>query len=457
MGLIKYGILGLIALFVTSVFLMNNEHVVPKLPNTWWGPGRENKSFNKSIRPFKVVFDKKDIEDLKFRLKNTRLPKPGLEGAAWTYGVPSQYLPTIIDHWLNKYDFKKREEYMNKYPHFITNIQGLDIHFLHVKPKDVKGKKILPLLMLHGWPGSVMEFYKIFPLLTKPRPEYDFSFEIIVPSLPGFGFSSPAVRPGLGAAEMGVVFKNLMERLGFEQFYTQGGDWGAGITASMAAMYPEHILGIHSNMCLLMAPWNFVKTFLFSYFPSFIMPQENVHLTYPLSKHWLFKLEESGYFHIQATKPDTVGVAQSDSPVGMAAYILEKFSTLTNPDYRFKDDGALFEKFTPDELIDNLMWYWMPNSMVTAMRIYAETFNKEILKPGAYQAPINVPSSCAQFRHEIIYLPPYLLKDRYKNLIRATKFSQGGHFAAMEVPELLADDVLASIKAFEEIRNNTGS
>lgn len=457
MGLIKTGILGLIVLYVVSIFFRSSQNVVPDLPNTWWGPGEEVENVDKSIRPFKVVFDNKDIEDLKFRLKNTRLPKPGLEGAAWTYGVPSQSLPPIIDHWLNKYDFKKQETYINKYPQFLTNIQGLDIHFLHVKPKDAKGKKVLPLLMQHGWPGSVLEFYKVIPLLTTPKPEYDFVFEIIAPSLPGFGFSSPAVRPGLGANQMAVVLKNLMQRLGFEQFYTQGGDWGAIITANLAAMFPQHVLGMHSNMCSMISFWTFVKTYFFSYFPSLLLPEEDYHLMYPLSEHWLSKVEESGYLHIQATKPDTVGVAQSDSPIGLAAYILEKFAYATNPAHRKKGDGALFEKFTPDELINNLMFYWIPNSMTTAMRIYAETFNKEMLKPGAHNSPIIVPSACAQFPHEITYLPASLLKDRYKNLIRATKLPRGGHFAAMEEPQLLAEDVWISVKAFEEIRKKKDS
>ncbi|XP_043463106.1 juvenile hormone epoxide hydrolase 1-like [Leptopilina heterotoma] len=456
MGLIKTGILGLFIVYTVSLYLRSGKTDFEKLPNTWWGPGKE-KQVDQSVRPFKVVFQDKDVEDLKLRLKNTRLAKPGLEGASWTYGVPSQALPKIIDFWLNKYDFKKRETYVNKYPQFVTNIQGLDIHFLHVKPKDAKGKKVLPLLLQHGWPGSVLEFYKIIPLLTNPKTEYDFVFEVIVPSLPGFGFSDPAVRPGLGGNEMAVVLKNLMLRLGFNKFYTQGGDWGAIITANMAAMFPQHVLGMHSNMCVVSSAWSTVKTYFFSFFPSLLLPEEDHHLMYPMGEHWSRKIEETGYLHIQATKPDTLGVAHSDSPIGLAAYILEKFSTGTNPNYRMRDDGGLFEKHTPDELIDNLMYYWIPNTMTTAVRIYAETFNKKMLKPGAHNAPINVPSACAQFRYEIAYQPECLLKERFKKLLRTTKFPKGGHFAAMEEPQLLAEDIWASVKIFEESKKKTSS
>ncbi|XP_012286945.1 juvenile hormone epoxide hydrolase 2 isoform X2 [Orussus abietinus] len=436
MSLIKLAIAT--GILLGASYLLNNPAPqIPVLPETWWGP-RNEEIVDKSIRPFK------DVEDLKTRLRNTRMPQPSMEGTAWTYGIHSNFIPIIIDHWL-KYDFQKREAHINKYPQFTTNIQGLDIHFLHVKPEKTEGKRVLPLLILHGWPGSVLEFYKIIPLLTSPRKNFDVVFEIIAPSLPGFGFSSGAIKPGLGATQMAVVLKNLMLRLGFQKFYSQGGDWGAIITEQMASLFPEHVSRIHSNMCVSTAPWTLFKTILYSLFPSLIVSDEDYHLLYPLSKHWVQMFKNSAYFHLQATRPDIIGIAFSDSPVGFAAYILEKFAGATNKSNLLKDDGGLFETFTPDELIDNLMMYWISNSQTTSMRIYAESFNHDRYKLGLDSLPITVPSACAQFPNEIFYQPKGLLKDRFKNLIRVTRMPRGGHFAAMEEPELLADDIWLSL------------
>ncbi|XP_015599931.1 juvenile hormone epoxide hydrolase 2 [Cephus cinctus] len=451
MGIVKSAIIGMAVILAASYFINRPEREIPKLPNTWWGRGPA-KEEDKNIKPFKITFTKELVDDLKVRLNKTRTLQPALEDSQWTYGVDGAYLPIVIDYWLNKYDFKKREQFLNQYPQFTTNIQGLNIHFLHVKPKNHKGKRVLPLLIQHGWPGSVVEFYKILPLLTTPREEQDFVFEVIAPSLPGFGFSSSAVRPGLGSPQMAVVLKNLMLRLGFEQFYTQGGDWGAVILANMASLFPEHVLGLHSNMCIVLSPWNMLKMILYSYFPSLLLSAEDYHRMYPLSTRFLRNLEETGYFHIQSTKPDTVGVGLSDSPAGLAAYILEKFSTGTNPNNRFHDDGNLLKSFTFDQLLDNLMVYWTSNSITTSMRIYAETINKNYLKDELNTIPITVPSACAQFPHEISYQPPSLIKHRYKNLIRATKMPRGGHFAAMEQPQLLADDIWTSIAEMEILR-----
>ncbi|NP_001295475.1 uncharacterized protein LOC105689317 [Athalia rosae] len=449
MTILKYSLIG-VGLIVGISYLFNQggNQKAPKLGDQWWGPGKEQKIV-KDVVPFKVNFSKGDIEDLKTRLKNTRNLTPALENAGWTYGVDGKFVPKIVDYWLNKYDFKKREQYLNQYDQFVTNIQGLNIHFLHVRPKNSGGKRVLPLLIQHGWPGSVVEFYKIIPMLTTPRDDYDFVFEVIAPSLPGFGFPSGAVRPGLGAAQIAVVLKNLMLRLGFNKFYTQGGDWGAIITAHMAVLFPEHVLGIHSNMCAVLQPQTFFTTYLYSYWPSLLVPDEDYHLMYPLSKKWSRTIEETGYFHIQATKPDTLGAALADSPAGLAAWILEKFSTGTNPELRFKEDGGLFDIHSPDELLDNVMLYWMPNSMTTAIRIYAETFSAANRALRMDYVPIEVPSACAQFPHEISYQPPSLLSARYKKLIRARKMPKGGHFAAFEQPQLLADEVWTSIGIME--------
>lgn len=210
--------------------------------------------------------------------------------------------------------------------------------------------------MLHGWPGSVVEFYDLIPLLTTETKDKDYVFEVIAPSLPGYGFSEASHKQGLNFAEMAIIFQNLMSRLGKSKYYVQGGDWGAAIGTTMATYFPEHIMGYHSNMCSVMSPWANVKQFVSSYYPKYFVDDEkHVEYYYPIMNNMLELLKESGYMHIQSTKPDTIGTALTNNPIGLAAYILEKFSTWTNLAYRDLEDGGLGKYFSMDSLLDNLM------------------------------------------------------------------------------------------------------
>jgi juvenile hormone epoxide hydrolase len=247
------------------------------------------------------------IADLYQRLKNARPLIQPLEGIQQQYGFNTRLLSKIVDFWQTEYNWKERETFLNKFPQFTVGIQGLKLHYIHVQPSNPEGHKVLPLLLLHGWPGSVREFYEIIPLLTTPQPGRNFVFEVIVPSLPGYGFSEGAVRPGLGAVQMAVVFKNFMNRLGFEKYYIQGGDWGAVILQNMATLFPKQVLGVHSNVCMVNTLLTNIKVFLYSFYPTLLVKKEHVHKIYPLSSKFAFILLESGYLHLQATKPDTVG------------------------------------------------------------------------------------------------------------------------------------------------------
>lgn len=249
------------------------------------------------------------MEDLRQRLRNARDFVPPLEGVHHDYGINTKLLKEIIDYWLTKYDWREREKFLNQYPQFKTNIQGLDIHFIHVKPKNVpSGVKTLPLLLVHGWPGSVREFYEMIPFLTTVQKDKNFVFEVIVPSLPGYAFSQAAVRPGLGAYQMAVIFKNLMNRLGFDGFYVQGGDWGAAVTSAMALYYPDRVKGIHLNMCMSNSYLSKLKLLAGSVWPSLVIEEKDKHRLYPLSNFLSNVLLEFGYMHLQATKPDTIGM-----------------------------------------------------------------------------------------------------------------------------------------------------
>ncbi|XP_076621441.1 juvenile hormone epoxide hydrolase 1-like [Colletes latitarsis] len=427
---------------------------IPNLPETNWGSKKNGKQ-STEIRSFKIDVPTSVVDDLKYRLAKRRQYVNPLEDAAWTYGISTKYLDTVLDYWKEKYNWTERQALLNKYPQFKTNIQGLDIHFYHVKPTNLpkdKNVKVLPLLMLHGWPGSIVEFQKIIPMLTKPSANHDFVFELIAPSLPGYGFSEGAVRPGMGSAQIAVIFKNLMQRLGFEKFYVQGGDWGSIIASNMAALYPEKVIGLHSNMCSSLPPSNWFLYLVGSYLPSLVNVNEHYSKFYPISDILLRLVEESGYFHIQATKPDTLGAAVSSSPDGLAAYILEKFSTWTNVAYRDRDDGGLLEKFTLDELLDNVMVYWVTNSITTSVRLYAENFNTAYRALEIEKLPIQVPTACANFPHELIIQPKFVLKERYPNIIQYNYIARGGHFAAFEEPRLLSDDVFSFVKQTEEMK-----
>ncbi|XP_066600439.1 juvenile hormone epoxide hydrolase 1-like [Prorops nasuta] len=427
-----------------------SEPQVPNLPDTFWGP-ESNKKASHEIRPFKINAPPKLIEDLKQQLENVRPFVPPLEGTNWTYGISSKYLSTVLNYWRTQYNWSERQKLLNKYPQFKTNIQGLDIHFYHVKPQVPKDRKvkILPLLLLHGWPGSVVEFQKIIPMLTTAPADKNFVFEVIVPSLPGYGFSDGAVRPGLGASQIAVVMKNLMLRLGHEKFYLQGGDWGSIIVANLAALFPDHVIGVHSNMCFVNNACNFFWHVVGSIYPRLVVSQEYEYYLYPMSKHFSLLLEESGYFHIQATKPDTIGTALTASPVGLAAYILEKFSTWTNSEYKHREDGGLLEKFTLDELLDNVMIYYVSNSITTSVRLYAEHFSKANRALGIDNLPVHVPYACAIFPESELKQPESFLEKRFPKLIQATRVARGGHFAAFEEPTILSDDVFLFVEKVE--------
>lgn len=241
-------------------------------------------------------------------MKNARPLTPPLEGIEHEYGMNTKLLQEIVEYWQKEYNWKERQAFLNKFPQFTVSVQGLRIHYLHVKPENPDNLNVLPLLLLHGWPGSVCEFYKIIPLLTTPQPGRNFVFEVIVPSLPGYGFSEAAVRPGLGGVQVAVLFKNLMKRLDFEKFYVQGGDWGAIIGTNMATIFPEHVIGFHTNFSVTSNTlWNIIKLAVCSYYPTLLVREDQVHKVYPLSTNFVNTLLETGYSHLQATKPDTVG------------------------------------------------------------------------------------------------------------------------------------------------------
>ncbi|XP_023940549.2 juvenile hormone epoxide hydrolase-like [Bicyclus anynana] len=416
-------------------------------PDEWWGPEDTRYTCNTTIRPFTVKFLPEMINDLKSRLRNHRALVPPLRGVGFQYGFNQQQIDPWVQYWTEQYDFKQREKFLNKFPQYKTNIQGLDIHFIWVKcGRMPAGVTCVPLLLMHSWPGSVREFYEAIPHLTTPRD--GIVFEVIAPSMPGFGFSDGAVRPGLGSAQIGVIFKNLMNRLGYRKFYIQGGNWGAVIGNAMATMFQKEMLGLHSNMLILLENNCVELQTLIS----------GVMAAMQLKSHEFDQMsalivEETGYIHLFATKPDTVGIGLSDSPVGLMAFILEKFSTWTHIEDRSLKDGGLSLHFTRDQLIDNLMIYWITNCISTSFRLYAEAFSNAYRALRIDDFPTVVPIWKLEAINEELFVQP-VNKKKYPNLLKITKTAFGGHFFAFEMPKFFARDVFKAVIAFRKFHED---
>ncbi|XP_042908833.1 epoxide hydrolase 1 [Parasteatoda tepidariorum] len=407
-------------------------------------------SEDEAIHSFKINVSDDVLNDLKRRLENPRYETP-VKDSNFRYGFNPDYMKEVVEYWKTQYDWRKQEKELNKFSHFKTRIEGLDIHFMHIKPNLPEGSKIkiVPLMIIHGWPGCFMEFMKVSPLLTTPRPGCPFVFEVICPSIPGFGFSESPHRKGLNARAAARIFISLMERIGYSKFYVQGGDWGSCIASLMARYYPERIIGLHVNMYLFnmlsLEKLNFVLLFVFP----FLMSREEYKLLFPLKKTLRFFLGETGYFHMNATKPDTLGCGMSDSPIGAAAYLLEKFSVATNAENLDLPDGGLTQKFSLDELLTLVMIYWVNNNFTSAARFYKENV-PEMFKVIHEKVPVTVPSAVAHFPNEGLMLPKLLMSQQMKNLLFYTHMPKGGHFAAMEEPEIFAKDVWRFVEAVEK-------
>ncbi|XP_075060566.1 epoxide hydrolase 1-like [Mixophyes fleayi] len=429
-----------------------------EMADGWWGSGEKpQKNEDVSVRPFRIEVSDEDIQDLHDRLDRTRYVSP-LEDSQFHYGMNGAELQKIVSYWRNTFDWGKQVEIINRYPHYKTSIEGLELHFIHVKPPHLPpGQKAIPLLMVHGWPGSFYEFYHILPLLTEPGKhglDPNFTFEVICPSIPGYGFSEAPHKKGFNAVAAARIFYKLMLRLGFSEFYLQGGDWGSLITTTLSQMKPESVKGLHLNF-LPLGKGGFkvlVSLLLGRYLPWLVgMTREDVRRVYPyFEKNVYALLRESGYLHIQATKPDSVGSALNDSPAGLAAYILEKFSTGTNPDFRQLEDGGLQRKYSMDDLLTNVMIYWTTGSITSSMRFYKENFTRDMQSSPSNRTPVYVPTGIAAFPYELMHAPLIWAKERHKNIITYSYMPRGGHFAALEEPELLARDIQNFVSKVEK-------
>jgi len=367
------------------------------------------------IEPFPIHTDQSVLDDLNARLQNTRwVDRETPED--WSQGIPLSYMQDIHATWLNEYDWRPTEAALNALGSFKTQINGLDIHFLHIRSPHENAR---PLILTHGWPGSILEFRKVIEPLTNPTEHggsAEDAFHLVIPSIPGFGFSGKPTAPGWSVERIAEAWAELMRRLGYQRYLAQGGDWGSAISVALGRNDPDHCIGVHVNFVICLPPAEVMEN------PT---PEEAAALmAFGEHNEW-----GTGYSKQQSTRPQTLGYGLVDSPIGQAAWIIEKFHAWADC------DGHPENSFTRQELLDNVMMYWLTASGGSSARLYWESFNN--IAPDAYEAPFGA----SLFAIEIIRPSRRWAESQYKNIKFWNEHQKGGHFAAMEQPHLFVEDL----------------
>lgn len=364
------------------------------------------------INPFSVNIPQQVLNDLQLRLSLTRWPDE-LNGSHWNYGADLSYVKEVVAYWQHSFNWRETEKEINAYPNFIADIDGHQIHFLHIKGK---AQTCLPLIITHGWPGSFLEMMKLIPLLED-------DFDLVIPSIPGFGFSGKPADPGCNSAYVADLWHKLMQELGYERYGAQGGDIGSGISTWLSLKYPASVIGLHLN---------YIAGSYKPYIEEDEILADEVVAYQKRAAAWSAK--EGAYAYLHATKPLTAAYGLNDSPVGLCAWILEKFHGWSDA----------INAFTKDELLANVTLYWVTETIHSSMRMYHENSKKPLaLGKGDF---VKVPVGFAQFPKELP-TPPRSYIEKGFNIQHWTTMPAGGHFAAAEQPELLANDIKEFFKA----------
>jgi microsomal epoxide hydrolase len=374
------------------------------------------------ITPFEVSISAEDIADLRARLARTRWPD-WLLGTGWSYGTDEAYIKRLCAYWREGFDFSSFVKRLNAFPQFLAEAEGERLHFYHVRSK-VAGAR--PLVLVHGWPGSIVEFLDLIGPLSDPAAyggDPVQAFDVIVPSLPGYGFSGPTRAPGVNARKAGAMIAGVMRTLGYDRYFLQGGDWGSIVTSGMAESYPDRVAALHVNM----APGGPSNPAI----PVDGLSEADAAIYARLGQHMA---KDSAYAFIQATRPQTLAVAMNDSPAGLAAWIIDKF-------YAWTDHGGdLDSVFDFDHLLDNLSLYWFTGTAGSSFRLYHENNAR-----AAYaHAIVDVPTGVAQFAGEPFTWPRSLVEQSYRNIQDWQELPKGGHFAAFQ----RKDDFLRVVRKF---------
>ncbi len=366
------------------------------------------------VRPFRIAVADCDLVDLRERLARTRWPEMETVDD-WSQGMPLAYLQPLVRHWFDGYDWRARETRLNTWPQFHTDIDGLPIHFLHVRSSEPDA---LPVVITHGWPGSIVEFLDVLGPLTDPAAhggDAGDAFHVVCPSLPGYGWSGKPTRAGWGVERTARAWAQLMARLGYDRYGAQGGDWGSMVTTAIGQLDPEHLAGIHINMVIAgPGPGDGEPT-----------PEEK-EASAGLTR---FMSEGSGYSHQQSTRPQTLGYGLVDSPVGQCAWILEKFHAWTDT------GGDPIGMMGADRLLDNVMVYWLTATGASSARLYWESGR------GRPNDPVEVPMGASIYPREVVRASRRWAAHQYRDIRYWAEMPRGGHFAAMEQPELFVGEL----------------
>ncbi len=380
-----------------------------------------------AIYPFDIPVSQTAIDDLKQRLQRTRWPDQ-ISGSAWDYGFDQRTLAELCCYWRDNFDWAAQVRAISAFHHFRFTSPDISIHFIHARGK---GPAPMPLILTHGWPGSFLEMLRILPLLTDPAAsdgDPADSFDVVVPSLPGYGFSDRPSEPGMNIFRVAELWAELMGELGYSRFAAQGGDLGAGVSTALGLRHADRMIGIHLNFI----PGSY-RPYLTAASP-LISPEEEF-----LRDGGRWREENGAYSHLQRTRPQTAAYGLNDSPIGLAAWILEKFREWSDC------DGDMYRRFTRDELLANVTLYWMTETVNSSFRLYYEGRSVPLqFGPSDF---IQVPCGVAHFPKEILF-PPREWIERGYNVQHWTDMPKGGHFAAAEEPMLLAQDIRAFLRQF---------
>jgi pimeloyl-ACP methyl ester carboxylesterase len=390
-----------------------------------------------AIRPFHINIPEAELADLRQRLAQTRLPEKETV-TDYSQGVPLKTVQQLLRHWQTHYDWRKCEARINAVPNFITEIDGLDIHFIHARSKH---ENALPIIVTHGWPGSIVEQLKIIEPLTNPTAHggtASDAFHVVVPSMPGYGFSGKPTTTGWGPERIAQAWTTLMKRLGYKQFVAQGGDWGATVTEQIGVQAPPELLGIHTNMPGAIPAEIDQSSFAGAPVPSGLSAEERS--TY---EQLVFFYKHVYYALWMATRPQT-GTAFADSPIGLATFLLDH--DMRSLELIARSFDGQTEGLTPDDVLDNVTLFWLTNTGVSSGRLYWE--NKL-----AFFSPkgVKVPTAVSVFPDELYQTPRSWAERAFPNLIHYNKVEKGGHFAAWEQPKLFTEELRAGFRSLRKI------
>jgi pimeloyl-ACP methyl ester carboxylesterase len=374
-----------------------------------------------AVRPFRIAVADEVLDDLRRRLSQTRWPEPE-PVEDWSQGAPLAWIQDMCRYWASGYDWRTREAQLNRFDQYLTEVDGLDIHLIHQRSPHPGAR---PLVITHGWPGSIVEFHKVIGPLVDPTVDGGDpadAFHVVCPTLPGFGFSGKPTTTGWGVERIAQAWAQLMPRLGYPRYFAQGGDWGSAVTRSLGYQDPEHCEGIHITLAMGTRPN--------------LSGEPTAEEQRALDGAQFYQEWDSGYSKQQSTRPQTVGYGLADSPAGQAAWILEKFYAWTDC------DGHPENVLGRDELLDNVMFYWAPNSATSSARIYWESFGRR-----RTSGPVTVPVGVTCYPKEIVTPVRHWMEADYPNIVHWANQPKGGHFAAFEQPELFVADVRACFRA----------